>query len=286
MNSYQSARGMKRYRIWLGMMALLLLVGSAVALDPVPDYKTLIMPTLVPKSGHGPTPDPGFEAGLIRNAYDTIYEDYWKETSYYQYERGVTNYGEKVRGYYNDTKTYGYAQVPWPLASTNATGVADTPVAAEEFEDGVRLYNTNYVPDGADTDGFWTPGEAFNDEDGDGEWWPGGLVTNQIQVVITNEVTNALAEDFWNADNTNAVRSASVAWLNFLHDEGGTNWSRFRGELYADYEGLTQRDTDTNGTGEVTVFGYSTMEVPIWVARATPEVVTNPAVIVTSLAGT
>ncbi len=118
MNSYLRERGMKRYGIILGALAVLVLVGTAIALDPVPDYKTLVMPTLVPKSGHGPNPPANFESGLIRNAYDTTYETYWKETSYFQYNNGT---GEKIRGYYNDTKTYGYAQMPWQLHSAFST---------------------------------------------------------------------------------------------------------------------------------------------------------------------
>jgi hypothetical protein len=239
MNSYQSARGMKRYRIWLGMMALQLLVGSAVAIDPVPDYKTLIMPTLVPKAGHGPNPPANFEAGLIRNAYETIYENYWTETSYFQFNRDT---GEKVRGYYNDTKTYGYAQVPWALHAQGGS----RPYLPNDFDgdeysfnpdnddlyeigffDGDRLYSENapYVPDGADSDEVWTPGEAFEDTNGNGQWDVGSVETQIIEEV--------LGEDFWNSSNTNDNWGA--LWYLFGL-EGPTNdeWS-VRGEFFADY---------------------------------------------------
>lgn len=230
MNSYRNARGLKRGGIWLSTALLvLLMVGSVAALDPVPDYKTLIMPTLVPKAGHGSQPDPGFEAGLIRNAYETRYEDYWQEVSYYQYDRST---GAKGRGYYNDTKTYGYAQVPWPLSATNAAGFDDTPVAAEDFEDGNRLYSANIptnilalVTDGADSDGVWTPGESFEDVNDNGQWDPGSTTTNIIEEV--------LPEDYWESSNTNG--SWGGLWYLFgLEGPTGAVWST-SGEFFADY---------------------------------------------------
>jgi len=102
MNTTRRCRDLKRLSIDLLIAALVVgfCISAAEAVDPVPDWKTLVMPTLVPKAGHGPGAPDGYAAGAIRNAYDTTYEDYWKDTSYFRYDHAT---GERIRGYYNDT---------------------------------------------------------------------------------------------------------------------------------------------------------------------------------------
>ncbi|NIY17540.1 MAG: hypothetical protein GWM98_22995, partial [Nitrospinaceae bacterium] len=129
-----------------GLLCFLgLAVASALAIDPEPDVKTLIMPNLVPKGGQTPGDTQGNESGKIRIAYETTFEDYWKETSYFKYN--LTN-GVKERGFYTDTKTYGYVSMQWPISSrTNmpqafaeanpATLFFGDEASAEKFNEGL-----------------------------------------------------------------------------------------------------------------------------------------------------
>lgn len=235
----------------LAMCTIALAVHTARAVDPVPDYKTLIMPTLVPKAGHGAVPPADAQPGDIRNAYDVTYENYWKETSYFSYS--PTN-GAKIRGYYNDTKTYGYIQLPWPIRPRGGfsmgTGAGDRFVTWENLEvnqtvddiqDGKRMFseNVSYVPDDADFDGVWTPGESFNDVNGNGQWDP-----------AVPAVPGTNAESFWNAS-----LPAATNWG--LQSTLGDAWDSNRGEFFADY------NYNCNPAGGVVGFDS---DVLIWVA--------------------
>jgi len=70
--------GLKRRSVDLLIAAVVVLfcVSAVEAVDPVPDWKTLIMPSLVPKAGHENVPPADALPGAIRNAYDSTYEEY------------------------------------------------------------------------------------------------------------------------------------------------------------------------------------------------------------------
>lgn len=220
MKSHTGSIGLRKWGYWVTpalALAVILAAGVAGAVDPVPDWKTLIMPALVPKAGHGAVPPADAQPGDIRNSYDTTYEAYWKETSYFQYNHAT---GERIRGYYNDTKTYGYVQMAWPL--NNRAGAWSMGTAAgDQFipanHDGQRMYSENMTvtADAADADGVWTPGEAFNDVNNNRQWDPARD-----------------PEDYWNAD----MALADGVPLG-LHSTTGAAWDSRRGEFYADYNG-------------------------------------------------
>ena len=110
---------------------------SSLAQDPFKDYQTMIYPSFVPKAG-GTAPGNGAAnaAGQIRLAYETYFENYWKETSYFEYDP-VT--GEKVRGFNMDTKTFGYVAMPWPVSKRG--GGSDGSTGAGE------PFNEAHLPD-------------------------------------------------------------------------------------------------------------------------------------------
>jgi hypothetical protein len=233
----------------LAVVAIVAAAGFAMtarAVDPIPDHKTLVFPTMLPKAGHGATAPAGSEAGLIRNAYDGYYENFWKQTSYHEYDRTT---GVKRTGFYVDTKTYGYVQLPWPI-TTRVGPLYTFPVfrpgpapakprlIGEAFTDGVRLYSDNLIyskTNGAASDGQWTPGESFEDVNGNGQWdaaVPGSSTST------TNIILAVTAEDFWNSSNTNKVISATNPWwVAGLRDTTSNNWNGTRGESFADYNG-------------------------------------------------
>jgi hypothetical protein len=243
---------------------------DAQGADPQPDWHTLIFPSHAPKSGHV-RPIPATEAsGIIRNAYATTFEKYWKETSYFAYDDTT---GLKEHGFYVDSKTYGYAYLPWPIESRydrpapfrrglfppeedddddDDDGEEPPPIPQAElfhvspphpeategpFWPDLRLDpDAGPLPFGGDNhidDGFWTPGEAFNDVNGNGVWDEG-----------TDDV---LAEDYWYVDNYAPIRENSCGEQLPRLEAWGTpvgQWSARRGEFYADYNGLTIVDED------------------------------------------
>jgi hypothetical protein len=238
---------MKKLMCALGIAAF----GSAtvgLAVLPIPDYYTLVFPTMIPKAGHSSTAPIDAEPSTIRNAYDTTYETYWRETSYHHFDP-VTGAG--TRGYFNDTKTYGYFQMPWPIVPRGAFdrtrfGRGDT------FWDGnnadhPRMFSTNVaiVLDGADSDNVWTPGESFLDVNGSGNWDP-----------------CRQGEDFWNANNTQNNKNAPG-----LFSTAGDAWDPLRGEFYADYDGgtdLTEGRLDYDQAVQIWVrFGTDLTNTPI-----------------------
>lgn len=181
---------------------VVMMAPHSKAIDPIADWKTLVFPTLVPKAGMGNVVPGGMSSGTIRQQYETTYEEYWKETSYYDYNQST---GARIRGYYNDTKTYGYTQVPWAIAPP--TGTSGGSLGGERFRDGWRrtfmvfngrdnqpagagstpttdrFLNQWYFADACDNDDAWTPGESFFDRDGDKKWDPA-----------------VPSEDYWNSD--------------------------------------------------------------------------------------
>lgn len=238
------------HRRWLIIAAVSTVLGieahwtTGRAVEPIPDWITAVFPALVPKSGH----TNGIPANLARNfieyAYQTRYEKYWKEVSYYDYDRTT---GEKLRGAYGDSKTYGYVQMPWPLRSrpsrgpfVRGTGLPDAfdfetdegrnPDGAVNLPTGElgspnRRYSQNafnsffyaFRYDAADTDQAWTPGEAFLDANGNGQWDP-----------------PQPGEDFWDSDHVVPFAGEPTAW-NPRNTDG--IWSQYGGELFADYNG-------------------------------------------------
>ncbi len=223
--------------LFLGLVSALPMAGRAV--EPDPDYKTLIFPSIIPKAG-SLAPAPNSDPGSIRNAYETYYENYWTDTSYHSYDPAT---GAKIRGFYIDTKTYGYIHMPWPITQINA-GTTSVAGAGEGFADGQRLYSEEItvVADGADADGVWTPGESFRDDNGNGQY----------------DETRP-AEDFWNNDNTQVLlqrRDAGGAALGTLAFPRGSYrgpvdntavWNATAGELFADYNDNTDLTNDTLG---------------------------------------
>lgn len=254
-------------KIWglaAGLAWSAMLLPASAAVDPIPDWQTLVFPSAVPKVGHTETIPVGFEPGLIRNTYQTSFEDYWKEVSYYRYNPTT---GENVRGFFNDSKTYGFIQVPWPLAVRGAYNKASTG-AGGTFTDGARLYSQfvvlqpGYAADAADADGFWTPGESYQDIAGDGR------TAGQYDPYRPYE-------DYWNNDNTQLLlqrRNAGGGATGSLTFPGGVDYangaayragnvmnnnaySTTHGEMYADY----------NNSADIAnwVVGYET-DAQIW----------------------
>ena len=200
-----SRKKLMYYARWLWapvVTGVLLVTFSGVAEDAIPDYKHIV------HMGH---PKDGLRTvapGMVRNVFTGDFEPYWREVSYHRSD--PTN-GISTWGYYPDTKTYGYADLPWPcnpmgavIVSTNGAGVVTTNQTGRPdsygrvwredvhpyFETGpvvfggehnyeVRpdpgptiLHSANVPGAAALVDGFWTPGERFLDEDNDGQWTP------------------------------------------------------------------------------------------------------------------
>ncbi len=236
------------HRRWVAMAAVsVLLWGSARwapvrAVEPIPDWITPVFPALVPKSGHTNGIPPNLARNFIEYAYQTRYENYWKEVSYYDYDKTT---GTKLRGAYGDTKTYGFVQMPWPLRSrpsrgpfVRGTGLPDAfdfetdegrnPDGAVNLPSGEigspnRRHSLNafnslfyaFAYDEADEDQVWTPGEAFVDVNTNGMWDP-----------------PQPGEDFWDSDHVVPFAGEPTAW-NPRNVDGV--WSQYGGELFADY---------------------------------------------------
>jgi uncharacterized protein YfaP (DUF2135 family) len=231
--------------------------------EPRPDNKSLIFPSLSLKAGHPPIPPGGATSGLIRSAYANIFEPYWKETSYFEYDPAT---GLKEQGFYVSTKTFGYTYVPWPLSSRENRPTAFLGSTQPLFRQNmVTIFEAmaqpftddgNILPFGGNNpilDGFWTPGEAFMDVNGDGEWTEG-----------------LGAEPFWDTNNNSFFRVNSCGDLIRPRLEGPVGepgdptleiWSDLRGEFYADYDG----STIVNSAGRVISVGFNPAAT-IWVA--------------------
>ena len=101
-----------------GRMATVALLAAAVALaatgaravDPIPDIKFLVHPAVAKDSDPPPA---AMAPATIRNTMETVVETWWKEVSYHEADP-VTGYS--LRGFYPDTKTYGYMWVPWAVS--------------------------------------------------------------------------------------------------------------------------------------------------------------------------
>ena len=240
--------------ICLVIVASRLLVPSVMAVEPQPDYKTLVFPSIISKAG-SQNPPANSDPGTIRNNYEVYYENFWKDISYFSYDPTT---GQKEQGFYIDTKTYGYIHMPWPINQVSTlpvntfTGNGRVMGGGEPFQDGNRRYSTNLAnlgllgaPDAADSDGFWTPGESFQDSNGNSQYDP-----------------YRPAEDYWNNDNTNAIlqrRNAgggATGNLSTPHLSGGpyrgpvdnnANWNNTAGELFADYNEDTDLTNDAIG---------------------------------------
>ncbi len=229
----------------LAVVSAAMLAGvAAQAVEPQPDWVTLVFPSMCPKGGNSNTIPANLERSLIEYAYQNRYENYWKETSYYNQDPST---GLKTHGAYGDTKTYGFIQLPWPLQSRASRGtfargsgrsdgfnpptdegrVADGALNQASGEVGSpnrrhsanafdsRFYAFSY--DTADLDEVWTPGEAFNDANGNGEWDP-----------------PQPGEDFWDSDHALPVAGEPTAYDPRNNDN---EWSQYGGELFADYNG-------------------------------------------------
>ncbi len=256
---------------------------AAKAFDDVPDYRFLVHMAVPVDGTHplsgGDTNDPsGAFAGDMRTYYQNIVETYWKEVSYHEADPET---GFSEHGFYIDSKTYGYVWLPWPAyagsgvgftgflgSQTNATGPgvrADSWVSAVDPRAyatsgrpvsfaGEHNYETGdpFVPDspgqlfggsGPLIDGYWTPGERFQDVDDDGEW---GESTNVVIV----------GEDWWDSANTvflptNWPGPREIWGYNGSAGGGPDD----RGELFADYDGGSST-FDINGTTFVTVVDF------------------------------
>jgi hypothetical protein len=247
------------------ILGLTFIGTSALAVDPNPDHKTLVFPSLIPKSGHSTNPPAAYQSATIRNAYENTFEPYWKETSYFDYN---LNTGVKTQGFYVDTKTYGYSYAPWPLNDRNGR-------PAPFFGYTGNLFFRGLIPEtaGANTvvpgelpylsggsaatlaDGVWTPGEAFEDINGDREWNPA--------------IPGAVADDFWNVNNDNRFRQNSCGDFLPVRLDGanGSDWSGTRGEFYADYDNGTVVD----GAGNVVNVDFDT-SVVIYIANVVGQI--------------
>lgn len=241
---------------------------KAFAVDPDQDNKTLIFPALVPKSGHDSTPPDGSASGAIRNAYESVFEPYWREVSYFDSDETT---GAKIQGFNVDTKTYGYTYAPWPLNDRigrpmpfdgyNGTLFFLTPIIPEG-EGALLLGNADYMT-GNLADDAWTPGEAFEDVNGDTEWTP--------------EEPGEVADDYWNVDNNSAFRSNVCGdLLPRLDGANGGDWSPSRGEFYADYD----EGTVVDGAGNVVSVDFDP-SVEIYVANVSAQ--TNQVVTLSEL---
>ncbi len=243
-------------------------IHEAVAIDPQHDVRVIIHPGIMPKSILGTWDRNDSPPGGIRLAYENYYENYWTENSYFRADE-IT--GVKENGWYPDTKTFGWVNVPYPMtpgakgkgnpsnfdmyvdilfrngigaippfepkfrgSSFCSSGCGEIPHEAPNpvvnyNNDGYMFYRS--VKDGGNplVDGWWTPGEAFRDDNGNRRWddWSD-------------------FEGWWNADNTNGVQFSScgdrAALASLYYSKLGTNYDEYRGEIFADYLNNTDLD--------------------------------------------
>lgn len=87
--------------------------------DEIPTWRSLIFPAYFPKLGQN---DMGaWQVTAIRNIFESYYEGWWREDSYYaaNQSNGIT-----VRGVFMDTRTYGECAMQWPFGT--GAGAATT----------------------------------------------------------------------------------------------------------------------------------------------------------------
>jgi|GEM_PF-1564631 len=274
------------------------------ALDPDVDYWTLIFPTHHPKNGQFNNIDPANNGafgdllpGAIRVAYDTTFERYWQEASYWRWDPAT---GEKLRGYNTESKTFGFVAMPWDLGQDGAdtlfeqvditqtllidlvrAGVIEDPIygssepnleflptaqSPELFIDTRRLFdnqgervNVSWRTGTPLLDDVWTPGESFGD-----------INTNRL---YDHEIPARPSEPRWNAEYKNLdvndcgqlvrfdgriIRPDQTVRLLAYDDEGG--------ELFADYN-------RNHVVGQT--FGYNAAS-SVWMAGPTTGMANEP----------
>ncbi|MCK5850404.1 MAG: hypothetical protein KAH23_05765, partial [Kiritimatiellae bacterium] len=95
----------------------LAMLTSAVGEDAIPDYKHLVF------MGHPKDGGRTVDTGYVRNWFTETFEPYWREVSYHKSD---PNSGITTWGYYPDTKSFGYADLPWrcnPAGQTLTTNI-------------------------------------------------------------------------------------------------------------------------------------------------------------------
>ena len=75
-------RGITTARV-LGVFLFGWAAAASAAVDPIPDWVTLVFPTMVPKAGQTAIPA-GAEAGTIRNAFQSTFENDGREPPWIQ----------------------------------------------------------------------------------------------------------------------------------------------------------------------------------------------------------
>ncbi|MDE0837983.1 MAG: hypothetical protein OSB41_02925, partial [Kiritimatiellae bacterium] len=237
--------------ILAGAVSFLIPSQEAVSFDDVPDYLFYVH-MAVPKDGLHPRENGGLganaEVGAVRNIFETTIETYWKETSYHEPNpvTGVSDYG-----FYADSRTLGYVFLPWPTQppgvradqyATVGGGLVVGPVsfAGEpnyETGDPLNIADNGQLFGGTGPliDGVWTPGERFQDTNGDGEWTAG--------------FTNIVEGDNWyDTDNVFATPTNWPGEQQLLGYNGAADGGPDApGELFADYDGgMAALQTGTN----------------------------------------
>ncbi|MCX6996754.1 MAG: hypothetical protein NTV49_06635, partial [Kiritimatiellaeota bacterium] len=204
-----------------------------------------------------------------RLSYLNIFEKYWRESSYFKSD-SVT--GNKLQGFNASTKTYGSVAMPWPEAPREGATPAFTAFSAaateprgvgEPIDEANQLYypRTNANDKTYNhplVDGVWTPGESWNDANGNGMWYQGAPAVPAVPAGPDGPVTPA--EDFWRSSNTSALRTdaCGIQLPNAMQrTTAATVWDPKRGEIFADYNNTVDL---ING-----VVGYDP-SVGVWVA--------------------
>ena len=278
---------MKNRKTHATIAILLLLLAchasTGLAVDPVPDCTTIFFNSYFPIAGQTSMDTP---CGTVRDAAKTVYEGWWKADSYW---RSDPNTGNTTHGYNMNTKVYGDGVVPWffgvvantsnpalnmnsPRAWVNLAptvpGTKYVPNFGGEcnLEGGPRRYTPGvpigqrYGGSGPLVDGFWTPGERFQDT----MRFPGVAPDGAWAAYVPDE-------DFWQSSNTNDVSktnlerstlSTELAGRILLYPNKKDIWDKQRGEYYADYWNLSHVDVKTS---IVTRIGFQNNAV-IWVA--------------------
>jgi len=270
------------------------------ALDPDVDYWTLIFPTHHPKNGQFNGGNGAFGdllPGAIRVAYDTTFERYWQEASYWRWDPAT---GEKLRGYNTESKTFGFVAMPWDLGQDGAdtlfeqvditqtlltdlviSSVIEDPIygssepnleflptiqSPELFIDNRALFdnqgerlNVSWRTASPLLDDVWTPGESFGD-----------INTNRV---YDHEIPARFSEPRWNAEYKNLdvndcgeivrfdgriIRPDQTVRLLAYDNQGG--------ELFADYN-------RNHVVGQT--FGYNTA-ARVWMAGPTSGMAIEP----------
>lgn len=250
------------------LFVLLAMAGErAAAVDPIPDWLTLVFPVAVPKAGHPSEIPTDRRANHIKALYDDMFEAYWRETSYHDYDPAT---GGTTHGLFVDSRTFNYIMMPWPIFPRGPVSLPAFPDGTTQDSFGGRRHSdvifaragdgslvVPFAPDGADADDEWTSGESFRDANGN----------NQFDPYSYNR-TYRPAEDRWNSDNNLAFvqyRDGTGAPLGTLffpanrrvapnNDDG---YSATGGEMFADYNHNADLENDDVGYNpSVTIYYY------------------------------